>query len=235
MKNEKAREIRIWIREQGPALYFFLAILIFLFVKTLFDLSENLQNPRDYIDADSLPNKIAFCLLVLWISQMAVFHKRITNLTSSTLFLILFGFILAAYFLAAYAWLWVAMFQDFFSNRHSLHIPSLHEYLIFLQWAGDELWRLEFPWGGVVFPLFILLFYTVFIACFLFYLRLENRVSLIIFSSLSIGLNLLLLSALLESLKIMSIGVGYSSISGDSSLSKFLIEHFHIEPFGIGH
>lgn len=228
--REKMRELRIWIREQGYSFYVLIALLLFLIIKCFFDLDDNLQHFYGSEEIDFFPNKIAFFLLVLWAFQAALFYKRTNKITSSALFLALFGLLLAAYFLAAYAWTCVIMFRDFFAGRHSLYIPIFNDYYIFLSWVGNEVWRLNFPWGGIVFPLLIFLFYATFILCFLFYLKLKNKASLCLLSLLCLGLSLLLISSLMESLMIIKTGVGISEISSLDTFGRFLIEKFYLKP-----
>lgn len=229
MKHEKARKIRIWMREQGGPFYILVILIAFLIVKCFIDLDENLRILW-YVDADFLPNKVAFFLLVLWLFQAVIFYKRTTKMTSSGLFLTLLAFIVVAYLLAAYVWIWIDMFRSFFSGHNPLRIPTLNDYFIFLQWVGDEVWRLNFPWGGIVFPFLVFLFYAVFASCFVLYLDMENKAFLIFSSLLCFGVTLLLISSLMEALTIVKEAGGQESVSTMDAFGDFLVKKFFMKP-----
>lgn len=229
MNREKAREIRIWMREQGAPFYILVLLVAFLIVKCFLDLNENLHILW-YVDADFLPNKIAFFLFALWIFQVVIFYKRTTKMTPSGLLLTLICFIVAAYFLAAYVWIWIDMFKDYFSGRHSFHIPGFNDYDIFLHWVGAEVWRKNFPWGSIVFPLLIWSFYSIFVFGLVFYLDMENKAFLIFSSILCFGVTLLLISSLMEALTIMKEAAGQQSVSSTDALADFLIKKFSMKP-----
>lgn len=229
MKHEKAREVRIWMREQGGPFYILVILIAFLIIKCLLNLNENLR-VLWYVDADFLPNKITFFLLTLWVFQACIFYKRTTKMTPSGLLLALICFIVVAYFLAAYVWIWIDMLKDYFSGLHAFHIPNLNDYNIFLHWVGAEVWRKSFPWGGIVFPLLISLFYSIFVLWLIIYLDMENKVFLILSSVLCFGVTLLLISSLMEALTIMKEAGGQVSVSSTDAFADFLIKKFSMKP-----
>lgn len=233
MLKTKARELHIWIREQGYSFYILVAFLIFLVVKSLFDLGENLRAPGGCEYIDVMPNKLALFLLILWLLQIPIFYKKTTKITASATFLLIFVFLIVAYFLTTYVWVWVTVLRDSLNGEHPFHIPSWGEYNIVGYWIGFEVWQKDFPWGGILFPFAMLLFYMAFIFYLVFHLEMKNKASLIVFSCLTLLTTLLLLSAIMEALLIIREGVNVTRLSSTGPLEQFLVDVFKLQPLVI--